>query len=71
LATPVLYLAGMANDEEKEWRDLCERAAIETDHEKLVELAEKINRVLEERETKLRRPTTGASALPGYVFAPG
>jgi hypothetical protein len=61
----------MANDEEREWRDLCERAAIETDHEKLVELAEKINRVLEEREKKLRRPITRASAVPDHVFAPG
>ncbi len=45
----------MDNYDEKEWRELCERAAVETDHEKLVELAEKINRILEDRERLLRQ----------------
>jgi hypothetical protein len=45
----------MAMDEEKEWRQLCAMAAVETDHEKLVELAERINHLLELRENKLRR----------------
>lgn len=45
----------MVNDDEKQWRDLCERAAIETDHARLVELAEKINHLLEKREHKLRQ----------------
>jgi hypothetical protein len=52
----------MTIEPEQEWRDLCARAAIETDHEKLVELAVKINRILEEREEKLRarpKPTNG------------
>jgi hypothetical protein len=44
----------MANDE-TEWRRLCEQAAVETDHEKLVALAERINRLLETRENKLRQ----------------
>jgi uncharacterized protein with von Willebrand factor type A (vWA) domain len=61
----------MTNDKKEEWRNLCEGAAIETDHEKLVELAEKINRALEEREKKLRRPATGASAVSGHVLVPG
>jgi hypothetical protein len=46
----------MSNDE-KEWRELCELAAVETDHEKLVALADKINRLLEQRENKLRART--------------
>lgn len=49
----------MANQDEAEWRDLCERAAIETDHDKLVELADKINKLLEEREQKLRQQRDG------------
>jgi hypothetical protein len=44
----------MASDE-TEWRQLCELAAVETDHEKLVALAERINRLLEIRENKLRQ----------------
>jgi hypothetical protein len=43
----------MKNDD-KEWRDLCEQVSKETDHKKLMELAEKINTVLEAREQKLR-----------------
>jgi hypothetical protein len=50
----------MANDE-REWRELCERAATEADHEKLVELADKINQILEDREKKLREAPNGDS----------
>jgi hypothetical protein len=42
------------SNEEKEWRGLCELAAVETDHEKLVALADRINRLLEQRENRLR-----------------
>jgi hypothetical protein len=54
----------MSNDDEKEWRELCELAAVETDHQKLVELADRINSLLEQRENKLRskiNPTPGDS----------
>jgi hypothetical protein len=50
----VLFISRMANDDEKQWRELCEQAAIETDHNKLVELADKINYLLERRENRLR-----------------
>jgi hypothetical protein len=46
----------MKTNNDGEWRELCEQVAKETDHQKLMELAEKINRVLEERERNLRRP---------------
>jgi hypothetical protein len=46
----------MAHYDEQEWRRLCERAAIETDPQTLVELAEQINSLLELREKKLRQP---------------
>lgn len=51
----MLFNWRMANDDEKHWRELCEQAAIETDHDKLVELADKINHLLEERENRLRQ----------------
>jgi hypothetical protein len=44
----------MDNVDENQWRELCERAAIETDHRKLLELADMINHLLEKRENKLR-----------------
>ena len=55
MAVSVLYISRMANDDEKQWRELCERAAIEPDHKKLVELADKINHLLQKRENKLRQ----------------
>jgi hypothetical protein len=53
----------MANDE-REWRELCERAATEPDHEKLVPLADKINQILEDREKKLREQHNGNGQRP-------
>jgi hypothetical protein len=36
------------------WRKLCEEAATEQDHEKLIELAKEINRLLDEKEQRLK-----------------
>jgi len=36
------------------WRKLCEQAAVEQDPEKLLELADEINRLLDEKEQRLR-----------------
>ena len=36
------------------WQELCERAAIEQDPNKLLELIKEINRLLEEREQRLK-----------------
>jgi len=41
----------------EEWKDLCARAAVEQDPEKLAELAEEINRLLQEQRERLKRPT--------------
>jgi hypothetical protein len=38
----------------EQWRALCEQAAIEQDPEKLMRLVEQINRLLEEKEQRLR-----------------
>jgi hypothetical protein len=37
------------------WKQFCEQAAIEQDAGKLLELVKEINRMLEEKETRLRR----------------
>ncbi len=57
------FTTSMKNDD-KEWRDLCEQVAKETDHKKLMELAEKINTVLEAREQKLRPHRNDGSDSP-------
>ena len=42
------------------WRMFCEQAAIEEDAEKLLELAQEINRLLEEKEVRLQKLRQGA-----------
>lgn len=37
------------------WEQFCEQAAVEQDPEKLVQLAKEINRMLEEKEHRLKR----------------
>jgi hypothetical protein len=37
------------------WEQFCEQAAVEQDPEKLVQLAKEINRMLEEKETRLKQ----------------
>ena len=37
------------------WEQFCEQAAVEQDPEKLIQLVKEINRMLEERETSLKR----------------
>ena len=36
------------------WMELCQQASVEQDHEKLMKLIEEINRLLEEKEERLR-----------------
>jgi hypothetical protein len=38
-----------------EWRELCEQASRETDPDKLLEIIERLNQVLERREQQLRQ----------------
>jgi hypothetical protein len=54
------------NREDERWRELCERASKEQDPQKLVALVQRINRILEEREKKLRKSGEGMPdvALP-------
>ena len=44
----------MQGEKAEQWRAVCEQAAIEQDPEKLMRLVEQINRLLEEKEQRLR-----------------
>jgi hypothetical protein len=39
------------------WRELCERASVEQDPDKLLELVKEINQLLEEKRTRLADKT--------------
>jgi len=47
---------GFPSVKNEDWKDLCARAAVEQDPEKLVELVKEINRLLQEQRERLRRP---------------
>ena len=44
----------MIGEKAERWRTLCEQAAKEQDPEKLLELVQEINRMLEEKEQRLK-----------------
>ena len=46
----------------EKWRSLCEQAAIEQDPDKLLELANEISRLLEEKEQRLKQRQSTDSA---------
>ncbi len=39
----------------EDWLQLCERAAVEQDTDRLIEFVQEINRILEEKERQLKR----------------
>jgi hypothetical protein len=43
----------MQGEKAEQWRVLCEMAAVEKDPQKLLELSQEINRLLEENEQRL------------------
>jgi hypothetical protein len=45
----------MRGESGERWRVLCEQAALERDPEKLLELTAEINRLLQEKEDRLKR----------------
>jgi hypothetical protein len=49
----------MLGENEQRWRELCERAAKETDPDRLIELVREINRLLEAKKQRLRRAAPG------------
>jgi len=48
----------MQGEKGERWRKLCEQAAIEQDPQKLMELADEIDRLLEAKEQRLKEQRT-------------
>lgn len=44
-----------SSTQEERWRELCEAIVEEADSKRLLELVDKLNRILEEREIEVRR----------------
>jgi hypothetical protein len=42
--------------DKERWLELCQQAAVEQDSKKFMELIQEINRLLEEKEQRLRKP---------------
>jgi hypothetical protein len=40
--------------DKEHWQELCEQAAVEQDSEKLIQLVREINRLLEEKQNRLK-----------------
>lgn len=51
----------MKGEAKRHWMELCELAANEQDSKKLLELAEEINRLLEEKEARLDKAGSDSS----------
>jgi hypothetical protein len=44
----------LQNETKERWKELCERIAVEQDHERFVALIQELNKVLEEKELRLK-----------------
>jgi hypothetical protein len=53
-------------DSEK-WKELCAEAAAEKDPQRLLELVQEINRILEEQENKRKRSTLLSDATYNFM----
>lgn len=51
----------MQGETGERWRKLCEEAAIEQDPERLLQLAQEITRLLDEKEQRLKNTRQGSS----------
>jgi hypothetical protein len=49
------WVPAMQGENKERWRELCEQAAVEQDPAKLHELVKEINRLLDEKEVRLKR----------------
>ena len=52
----------------EEWLQLCEQAAIEQDSEKLMGLVVEINRMLDEKEQRLKRGKPTQASASGEIL---
>jgi hypothetical protein len=51
----------MENKTKERWLELCEQAAVEQDHDKLMQLVSEIDRLLAEKEQRLKAKANKAS----------
>lgn len=51
-----------SSTQDERWKELCQAIVEESDSNRLMELVSKLNRVLEERETKFQRRSNGHGA---------
>jgi len=51
----------MRGQTEEDWRALCEQAVMEKDIDKLIQLSKEINRLLTEKENRLKLPAVDAA----------
>jgi hypothetical protein len=54
----------MKGEKKEQWMRLCEQAANEQNPDKLIQLVHEINRLLEEKENRLKRESTPAQRGP-------
>lgn len=54
----------MQGDTKERWQKLCEQAAVEQEPTQLVALIQEINRLLEEKEKRLRQQTIPSRNTP-------
>jgi hypothetical protein len=52
----------MQGDTKERWRELCEQATVEQDTQKLMALIAEINRLLEEKEQRLKKKNEESSS---------
>jgi hypothetical protein len=52
----------MKGEKRERWMELCQQAAVEQNSEKLMELVKEINRLLEEKEDRLKKQRSGSAA---------
>lgn len=54
----------MQGNAKERWLELCEQAEVEQDREKLLQLTQEINRLLEEKEARLAKLYSAKDASP-------
>jgi hypothetical protein len=70
LTFPAIEVEDMKTVVRKTWRELSEAAAREQDPEKLLQLVEELNKVLEEEENQLKKQRSTPPARVSHFVSP-
>jgi hypothetical protein len=54
----------LQNQVKEHWKELCERAAVEQDHDKFLAIIQELNEVLEAKEHRLKAVEKRSGELP-------